>query len=86
MTKVMALDWAKFNINVNCVAPGFFATEMTKVQQEDERQLKYLQNHIALRRLGRSEEIVGAVLYLASDLASYVTGTTLFVDGGYTIA
>lgn len=85
MTRALGLEWAPFNIRVNCIAPGFFETEMTKVQQEDKQHQKFLMNKIPFRRFGRPEEIVGSAIFLASDASSYVTGTTLFVDGGYSI-
>lgn len=84
MTKALALEWAPDRIRVNCIAPGFFRTEMTRVQQENERNLNFLMNKIPLQRFGDPDEIVGSVLYLASDASTYVIGSTLFVDGGYT--
>ena len=85
MTRALALEWAPYNIRVNCIAPGFFETEMTKVQQEDERHRSFLMHKIPFRRFGRPEEIIGSALFLASDASTYVTGSTLFVDGGYSI-
>jgi len=85
MTRALALEWAPYNIRVNCIAPGFFKTEMTKVQQQDERHRTFLMRKIPFRRFGRPEEIIGSVLFLASDASTYVTGSTLFVDGGYSI-
>jgi 2-dehydro-3-deoxy-D-gluconate 5-dehydrogenase len=85
MTRALALEWAAYNIRVNCIAPGFFKTEMTKVQQEDDRHRTFLINKIPLRRLGEPEEIIGSVLFLSSDASKYVTGSTVFVDGGYSI-
>ena len=80
-----ALEWAPSNIRVNCIAQGFFETEMTRVQQEDERHRTFLVHKIPFRRFGRPEEIIGSVLFLASPASTYVTGVTLFVDGGYSI-
>ena len=85
MTKALALEWAPFNIRVNCIAPGFFKTDMTKVQQKDERHRSFLMHKIPFRRFGRPEEIVGSALFLSSAASTYMTGATLFVDGGYTI-
>lgn len=85
MTKALALEWAHFNIRVNCIAPGFFKTDMTTVQQEDERHRTFLMHKIPFRRFGRPEEIVGSALFLSSAASTYVTGETLFVDGGYTV-
>jgi NAD(P)-dependent dehydrogenase (short-subunit alcohol dehydrogenase family) len=85
MTRALALEWAPFNIRVTCIAPGFFETEMTKVQQENQRHQAFLMQKIPFSRFGRPEEIAGSAVFLASDAASYITGTTLFVDGGYSI-
>lgn len=85
MTRALALEWAPFNIHVNCIAPGFFETEMTKVQQEDEAHRKFLMFKIPLKRIGKPEEIVGTALFLASEASNYITGETIFVDGGYAI-
>jgi NAD(P)-dependent dehydrogenase (short-subunit alcohol dehydrogenase family) len=58
---------------------------MTKVQQENQRHQAFLMQKIPFSRFGRPEEIAGSAVFLASDAASYITGTTLFVDGGYSI-
>lgn len=84
-TKSLALEWAPFNVRVNCIAPGFFETDMTRIQQEDERQHSFLKRKIPFGRMGTPEEIIGAAVFLASQASAYVTGTTLFVDGGYSI-
>jgi 3-oxoacyl-[acyl-carrier protein] reductase len=68
------------NITVNCVAPGFIDTEMTQVLPEEQK--KVLTNQIPLARLGDVADIAGAALFLASDLAAYITGATLHVNGG----
>ncbi|MDQ5985077.1 MAG: 2-dehydro-3-deoxy-D-gluconate 5-dehydrogenase [Syntrophus sp. SKADARSKE-3] len=85
MTRALALEWAPFGINVNCIAPGFFETEMTRQQQEDETHKKFLRFKIPLKRLGKPEEIVGAAMFLASEASGYMTGAVLTIDGGYTI-
>jgi NAD(P)-dependent dehydrogenase (short-subunit alcohol dehydrogenase family) len=85
MTKSLALEWARYNIRVNCVVPGFMDTEMIKHTQESESQKRFLDFKIPMKRLGRAEELVGAALFLASDASSYVTGAQLVVDGGYTL-
>lgn len=84
-TRALAVEWAPYNIRVNCIAPGFFKTDMTQVQQEDERLHKYLKRKIPFRRMGEPEEIAGAAVFLASRASTYVTGSTIFVDGGYSI-
>ncbi|BBO75944.1 2-deoxy-D-gluconate 3-dehydrogenase [Desulfosarcina widdelii] len=85
MTKALALEWAPFNIRVNCIAPGFFQTDMTAEQQSNEKHYNFLMEKIPLRRFGKPEEIVGSVLFLSSAASQYVTGSTLFIDGGYSI-
>lgn len=85
LTKALALEWAPYNVNVNCIAPGFFKTDMTKEQQEDEAHQKFLRFKIPFRRLGEPEEIVPAAIFLASEAASYITGATFVIDGGYMI-
>jgi NAD(P)-dependent dehydrogenase (short-subunit alcohol dehydrogenase family) len=85
MTKALALEWAPFGINVNCIAPGFFETEMTTEAREDESNMKFLKFKIPFKRFGKPEEIVGAALFLASEASDYMTGAVLYIDGGYTI-
>lgn len=85
MTRTLALEWASSGINVNCIAPGFFETEMTEQQREDDAHLKFLNFKIPFKRLGKPEEIVGAALFLASEASDYMTGSVLYIDGGYNI-
>jgi 3-oxoacyl-[acyl-carrier protein] reductase len=79
-TKSLAREIGSRNITVNTVAPGFIDTDMTKELPEEQREA--LQKEIALGRLGTPDEIAKAVLFLASDDASYITGETLHVNGG----
>lgn len=81
MTRDLAAKWAKYGINVNAVAPGWFPTHMSKSFLEMKGE--FLLNHIPLRRFGGEEELKGAVLFLTSQASSYVTGHVLCVDGGY---
>jgi 3-oxoacyl-[acyl-carrier protein] reductase len=83
LTKSVAKEYASRNILVNCVAPGFVETAMTGALPVEARST--LLQQIALGRLGRPEDIAGAVLFLASDLAGYITGQVLVVDGGLVI-
>ena len=85
MTRVLALEWAAFGINVNCIAPGFFETDMTELQQTDENHRKFLNHKIPFKRLGKPDEIVCAAIFLASRASDYMTGATMIIDGGYTI-
>jgi 3-oxoacyl-[acyl-carrier protein] reductase len=84
MTRALAQELGSRNITVNCVAPGFIDTDMTKELPEAQREA--LQGKIALGRLGKPEEIAAVVGFLASPSASYVTGATLHVNGGMYMA
>jgi glucose 1-dehydrogenase len=85
MTKTMALELAQHNIRVNAVAPGAIETEMNEELKEDKAELNKVLRRIPLQRIGTSEEVANMVEFLASDKASYVTGSTFFVDGGMTL-
>ncbi len=85
MTKTMALELARDNIRVNVVAPGAIATDMNQELKEDKDQLNKVLMRIPLRRIGAPEEIANMVEFLASDKASYITGSAFFVDGGMTL-
>jgi 3-oxoacyl-[acyl-carrier protein] reductase len=82
-TKSVAKEYASRGILANCVAPGFIETDMTAALPQEARDS--LLEDIALGRLGRPEDVAGAVLFLASDLAGYITGQVLVVDGGMVI-
>ena len=84
VTRTLALDWAPHGIRVNAVAPGYAGTDMTASLLEHERWREHLLQRIPLRRFAEPPEIAAAMLFLASPASSYVTGTTLFVDGGWT--
>lgn len=84
MTAELALEWAQRGVRVNAVGPGYFATDLTGGLMDNEALSRKITGRTPLGRLGQAEEIVGACLFLASDAASYVTGTTLMVDGGWT--
>ncbi len=81
LTKALAVEWAQYNIRVNCVSPGYMATELVA---EMKNMHKGWISKIPAGRLGVPEDLVGAYLYLLSDAARYTTGTDLIVDGGYT--
>ncbi len=84
-TKIMALEWAPYNIRANVVAPGLVKTQFSQALWDDEDTLQYLMQRIPLKRPAETEEVAGAMLYLASDAARFVTGAVLSVDGGETI-
>ena len=84
LTKALAVEWAKYGINVNAVAPTFIETELTEKMFEDEEFKKDVESRILLGKLPKPKDISGAVLYLASNLSDFVTGETIKVDGGWT--
>jgi 2-deoxy-D-gluconate 3-dehydrogenase len=84
MTKVLAIEWAKYNIHVNAIAPTYLETPMTKPMFENEEFRNYVLGNIPLGRVGKPEDIIGAVIYLASEASNMVTGHVLLVDGGWT--
>lgn len=84
MTKVLALEWASHGITVNAICPGPFLTPMNLPIADKEETKRSIIGAVALGRWGELHEIQGAAIFLASDASSYVTGTTLFVDGGWT--
>ena len=85
MTRVLALEWAPLNIQVNSVGPTFVRTPLTAPMLDDPDFAEYVDNMILLDRLGTPEDVAGAVIYLASPAADMVTGHNLLVDGGWTI-
>ena len=86
MIKTMATEWGQYGIRINSIAPTFVKTALTAKTFEDESKLAWINSKIALRRIGNVEDIMGAAVFLASDAASLVTGTSLKVDGGWTAA
>lgn len=85
MTKELAMELGKYKINVNAVAPGVIATDMTKDMLADEKIREGILAKIPYGRIGQPEDIANAVAFLVSDEAEYITGHTLVVDGGWTI-
>jgi len=84
LTKGMAIDLAEYNIRVNSVAPTFVVTPMTKNFFKNKKFKRDTLNSIPLGRFAEMSEIASAVVFLASDAASMITGTSLLVDGGWT--
>lgn len=86
LTKGMAVDWAKHNIQVNGLGPGYFITEMTKPLADDPAFDSWLKGRTPSGRWGDPEEMIGALTLLASDASSYINGQILYVDGGLSSA
>ncbi|NYT22760.1 3-oxoacyl-ACP reductase FabG [Alcaligenaceae bacterium] len=84
LTAELSLEWAKRGVRVNAVGPGYFATDLTAGPRNNDALAAQLISRTPLSRFGEPEEIAGACLFLASDAAAYITGTTLMVDGGWT--
>jgi len=84
LTKCFAVEWAKYNINVNAVAPTFIYTPGTEEYLANEETKNYVLSKIVLGKIGEPKDVANAVLFLASPAASLITGTTLMVDGGWT--
>jgi gluconate 5-dehydrogenase len=82
LTMSLADDWGQYGITVNCLAPGWFKTAQNAVLYENREWLAYIIDRIPLKRVGRPEDLDGAIVFLASDASSYITGQTLLVDGG----
>ncbi len=83
MTRELALELGQYKINVNAIGPGVIETPMTKDLLEDKATKETLLANIPLNRIGKPEDIANAALFLASDNSDYITGITLFVDGGW---
>jgi NAD(P)-dependent dehydrogenase (short-subunit alcohol dehydrogenase family) len=83
MTRALALSWANRGVRVNTIAPGWFHSEMTNPAFSSPAFSRYIEDRIPVRRVGDPEELAGALLLLASDASSYMTGGTVSVDGGW---
>ena len=83
LTKALAVEWASYGINVNAIAPSFIPSRLTRVILEDPRGREHVLNRTPLRRLAQPEDLIGALLFLASPASDYVTGQVIVVDGGW---
>ncbi len=84
LTRELASQWARKNVRVNAIAPGWFETEMNEEMFETEGGMNYITGNAPMGRAGKQGELDGALLYLASDASTYTTGQVLCVDGGWT--
>ncbi|WP_222429955.1 SDR family NAD(P)-dependent oxidoreductase [Paenibacillus cremeus] len=84
LTKVMALEWAEHNITANAVCPGPFATELNQVVMNNPAANQWFLDHLPVKRWGKPEELTGLMVYLASDASSFMTGSAIVIDGGWT--
>ena len=83
MTRALAVEWAKYRINVNAIAPGYFKTHQTAPLFADEKRVEWMLSRIPWGRTGVPEDLGGAVVFLASTASDYITGQTVIVDGGW---
>jgi 2-dehydro-3-deoxy-D-gluconate 5-dehydrogenase len=83
MTKALAVEWGQYNIQVNCILPGYYETELTTALRNDPERYAYFRSRIPLGRWGVPNDLKGAVVFLTSAASDYVTGINLPVDGGY---
>ncbi|MBI5069425.1 MAG: glucose 1-dehydrogenase [Deltaproteobacteria bacterium] len=84
LTKVMALEWARRGIQVNAIGPTYFETELTAPLRADPERNRFIVERTPMGRWGRPEELVGTLVWLASSASDFVTGQTIYVDGGWT--
>jgi len=84
LTKTMAVEWAAHNIQINCLCPGFIATELTEPLWSHPRRREWILDRLPIKRPGRPDDLAGMALLLSSRASDYITGQTIFVDGGFT--
>jgi NAD(P)-dependent dehydrogenase (short-subunit alcohol dehydrogenase family) len=84
LTKNLAIEWAKYNINVNAVSPAFVETPLTAPMFKEQGFMDWIMDNTPLGRVGQPNEVAGAVVFLASKISNYITGHVLLIDGGWT--
>jgi NAD(P)-dependent dehydrogenase (short-subunit alcohol dehydrogenase family) len=84
LTRALAIEWGKYNINVNAIAPGIIETDLTRKRLENKKYYKYWIDRTPLGRIGKPEDLIGALIYLSSGASNWLTGQTIVIDGGYT--
>ncbi len=83
LTKTMAVELAEHNICVNCICPGFFATELTVPLWDDPGRNRWMLERLPSKRPGKPEDLMGIIIYLASEASNYMTGQSVYIDGGF---
>jgi NAD(P)-dependent dehydrogenase (short-subunit alcohol dehydrogenase family) len=84
LTKVLAIEWAKYHINVNAIAPAFIETPLTQPMFKEKGFREYVLGNTPLGRVGKPADVTGAVVFLASEASDYMTGHVMLIDGGWT--
>jgi gluconate 5-dehydrogenase len=84
LTRAMATEWAKYNVQVNAIGPGYFKSEMTKALYENKEFDEWLCKRTPTNRWGNPEELIGTAVFLASEASSFINGQIIYVDGGIT--
>lgn len=85
MTKVMALEWAKLGVRVNAIGPTYFETDMVKQIRSDPERFNFINERTPMGRWGHLPELEGTVIFLAAPASDFITGQTIYVDGGWTV-
>jgi NAD(P)-dependent dehydrogenase (short-subunit alcohol dehydrogenase family) len=85
LTRSLAVEWGKYHINVNAVAPGMIESDLTRKRLEDRSFSKYFVERVPLQRIGRPEDLAGIVIFLCSHASDWITGQTIIADGGQTL-
>lgn len=85
LTKSLAVEWGKYNINVNAIAPSIIETDLTRDRLDNKEYSDLWIDRTPLERIGRPEDLSGAIIYLSSGASDFVTGHTIMVDGGYSV-
>jgi len=85
MTKVMALEWAKLGVRVNAIGPTYFETELVAQLRNDPERFNFINERTPMGRWGYPPELEGIVIFLAAPASDFITGQTIYIDGGWTI-
>lgn len=85
-TRNVALEWARYNIRVNCISPGMLETDMMQQTLNDEKMTAILLKNTPLRKVGQTKDVVGAAIFLASEASGHITGENISIDGGFAMS